>query len=151
MSVFVVERRTAMSAAEAWERVTDWSAHAAGVPLTRARTVTPGPPGLGSRFVVRTGVGRLGVDDPMEVVRWEPPSAGRPGVCRLAKRGRVVLGRAEITVYAEGSGARVVWEEALRLRGLPRLFDPALRRAGRLLFGRALAGVLAEEARAQDI
>ncbi|MDT9684059.1 SRPBCC family protein [Streptomyces sp. TRM76323] len=146
MSVFRLERRTGLPVAEAWRRVTDWPAHAAGVPLTRVRVLTPGPPGAGTRFTARTGIGPLGFDDPMAVVRWEPPGAGaggpEPGVCRLEKYGRVVRGWAEIAVRAEGAGARVTWVEELRVRGLPRWCDPLLARAGRWVFGRELERLL---------
>ncbi|MCP9959962.1 SRPBCC family protein [Streptomyces sudanensis] len=144
MSVFRLERRTGLPPAEAWRRVTDWPAHAASVPLTRVRVLTPGPPGAGTRFTARTGIGPLGFDDPMEVVRWEPPGPGtaEPGVCRLEKHGRVVRGWAEITVRAEGPGARVAWVEELRVRGLPRWCGPLVARAGRWVFGRELERLL---------
>ncbi|MEU4259377.1 SRPBCC family protein [Streptomyces fradiae] len=146
MSVFRLERRTDLTPAEAWRRVTDWRAHAVDVPLTRVRVLTPGPPGQGTRFTARTGVGPLGFDDPMTVVRWEPPGAG-PGVCRLEKSGRVVLGWAEIAVHPEGSGARVTWVEELRVRGVPRWCDPLLALAGRRVFGRELDRLLGGSAR----
>ncbi|MET9433335.1 SRPBCC family protein [Streptomyces sp. NPDC006551] len=146
MSVFRIERTTALPAAEAWRRLTDWAAHGARVPLTRVRVLTSGPTGPGTRFVARTGVGRLAFDDPMEVVRWEPPEPGheeRPGVCLLEKRGRLVLGRARIEVYAGPcGGSRAVWTEELRVRGVPRALDPVLALAGRRLFGRAMDGLL---------
>ncbi|MEU9860063.1 SRPBCC family protein [Streptomyces sp. NPDC047971] len=143
MSLFRVERSSALPVDEAWRRLTDFRAHGRLVPLTRTRLLSAGPTGAGSRFVARTGVGRLAFDDPMEVVRWEPPESGRPGVCGLEKRGRVVLGRAVIEVYgAPGGGSRAVWVEELRVRGVPRVLDPVLAFAGRRLFGRAMDGLL---------
>ncbi|MFJ5831881.1 SRPBCC family protein [Streptomyces sp. NPDC093089] len=143
MTPFRIERSVPLDPAEVWRRLTDWPAHGRQVPLTRTRVLTPGPNGPGTRFTARTGVGRLSFDDPMEVVRWEPPAAGRPGACRLAKSGRVVLGWALVEVAeAPGGGCRVVWTEELAVRGVPRVFDPVLRSAGRFLFGRALDGLL---------
>ncbi|GAA4930085.1 SRPBCC family protein [Streptomyces coeruleoprunus] len=144
MTVFRVERGTPLPVAEAWRRVTDWGAHGAGVPLTRVTVLTAGPTGAGTRFTARTGLGRLGFDDPMRVVRWEPPGTGgsAAGVCRLEKEGRVVLGAAEITVRAEGSGARVTWVEELRVRGVPRWCDPLLNHAARWVFGREVDRLL---------
>ncbi|MEV3988414.1 SRPBCC family protein [Streptomyces sp. NPDC049837] len=147
MALFRIVRGAPMSAAEAWRRLTDWEAHAARVPLTRARAVSAGHARVGSRFTMRTGIGPVGFDDPMEVVRWEPPEPGgtAAGVCRLEKRGRVVTGWAEIEVREAVAGAvRVTWTEELRLRGLPRWCDPVLARAGRWIFGRALSGLLAD-------
>ncbi|MFE1905675.1 SRPBCC family protein [Streptomyces gardneri] len=143
MTLFRVERTVPLPPDEVWRRLTDWPAHGRQVPLTRTTVLTPGPNGAGTRFTARTGLGPLSFDDPMEVVRWEPPEAGRPGVCRLDKSGRVVRGWAEVAVTATpGGGSRVEWTEELAVRGLPRAFDPVLARAGRALFGRAVDGLL---------
>lgn len=143
MTLFRVGRTVPLAPDEVWRRLTDWPAHGRQVPLTRTRVLTPGPNGAGTRFTARTGIGRLAFDDPMEVVRWEPPEAGRPGVCGLEKSGRVVRGWATVEVTeSPGGGSRVEWTEELAVRGLPRVFDPLLRRAGRVLFGRAVDGLL---------
>ncbi|MDI9887037.1 SRPBCC family protein [Streptomyces sp. HNM0645] len=142
MTVFRVVRATPLQAGEAWRRLTDWPAHAAQVPLTRISVATEGPSGEGTLFVARTGVGRAHFDDPMEIVRWEPPAAGRPGHCRLEKRGRVVLGWAEIEVRESPAGSVVTWTEELRVRGLPAAAGPLVARAGRRVFGRAVDGLL---------
>ncbi|MDX3237919.1 SRPBCC family protein [Streptomyces sp. ME03-5709C] len=138
--IFRIERHCPLPAAEAWRRVTDWERHAALVPFTTV-VVT------GQRsFTARTGLGRVAVDDPMEIVLWEPPGAGRPGRCRLEKRGRTVLGWAEIEVWPlEGGSSRVVWREDLHVRPLPGVLDRPTAWAGRLLFGRALDGLLARD------
>ncbi|MFF6777152.1 SRPBCC family protein [Streptomyces sp. NPDC012637] len=139
MSRFRIERLAPLAPAEAWRRLTDWPAHGALVPLTRTTVLTPGPNAVGTRFTARTGVGRFGFDDPMEVVRLDPPGPGRPGVCRLVKQGRVVRGRASFEVSGTPSGgSRVVWTEELRVWGVPAALDPVLAAAGRLVFGRAL-------------
>ncbi|MCX5389136.1 SRPBCC family protein [Streptomyces sp. NBC_00094] len=144
MTLFRVERTVPLAPEEAWLRLTDWPAHGCQVPLTRTRVLTPGPARAGTRFTARTGIGRLAFDDPMEVVRWEPPGAGRPGgLCELEKSGRVVRGWAIIEVAeAAGGGCRVAWTEELAVRGLPRVFDPVLARAGQALFGRAVDRLL---------
>ncbi|MEF9881386.1 SRPBCC family protein [Streptomyces sp. P9-A4] len=143
MTLFRVERTVPTAPEEVWRRLTDWPAHGRQVPLTRTRVLTPGPNGTGTRFTARTGIGRLSFDDPMEVVRWEPPAPGGPGVCRLEKSGRSVRGWALVEVTgASGGGSRVVWTEELSVRGVPRLFDPVLGWAGRFLFGRAVDGLL---------
>ncbi|MER5962099.1 SRPBCC family protein [Streptomyces sp. NPDC002057] len=145
MSLFRVERTAPLAPEEAWRRLTDWPAHGRQVPLTRTRVLTPGPNRAGTRFTARTGLGRLAFDDPMEVVRWEPPAAGRSGACRLEKSGRLVRGWALVEVGDAGDGgSRVVWTEELSVRGVPRVFDPVLARAGRYLFGRAVDGLLRE-------
>ncbi|MET9552105.1 SRPBCC family protein [Streptomyces sp. NPDC006645] len=147
MTVFRVARGTALPAEEAWLRITDWPAHGGGVPLTRVLVTTPGPTGTGTVFVARTGVGRARFDDPMEVVRWEPPAAGRPGRCRLEKRGRVITGWAEIEVTESGGRTLVRWTEELRVRFLPRFLDGVTARTGRVVFGRVVDGLLRGQGR----
>ncbi|MFI8824715.1 SRPBCC family protein [Streptomyces sp. NPDC053431] len=142
MSRFRLERAVALPPAEVWRRLTDWPAHGERVPFTRTTVLTPGPNGVGTRFTARTGLGRLTFDDPMEVVRFEPPGPDRPGVCRLVKHGRAVRGWAVFEVLGEGAGSRVRWTEELRLWGVPAALDPVLSAAGRLVFGRALDGLL---------
>ncbi|MBT2524465.1 SRPBCC family protein [Streptomyces sp. ISL-99] len=142
MALFRIERRTPLSADEAWRRLTVWEHHAAQAPLTRITVTTPPPTATGTVLVARTGIGRVGFADPMEVVAWDPPVAGGAGHCRLEKRGGVVLGWAEIGVRPAPGGALVVWTEDLRLRGLPRAFDKVIERAGRLVFGRAVTRLL---------
>jgi uncharacterized protein YndB with AHSA1/START domain len=124
-----------------WSALVDWPAHGRWVPLTRVEVLTRSGHGVGARFVGRTGVGLLAFDDPMEVVRWEPPGDGRPGRCAVVKQGRVVLGEAEFTVTALPDGrTRVVWSEDVRVAP-ERLTRPAgglLAAVGRRGFERAL-------------
>ncbi|MFG2606067.1 SRPBCC family protein [Streptomyces sp. NPDC048514] len=137
MPTFCLERTAPLDLDEAWRRLTDWPRHADAVPLTRIRVLTPAPTREGSRFVARSGIGPLSFDDVMEVTVWRPPAGGEPGLCRLEKRGRVVLGWAEIEVRpGPGGRSRVVWREDLRVRFLPRAFDGALERTARTMFGR---------------
>ncbi|EYT83118.1 hypothetical protein CF54_09270 [Streptomyces sp. Tu 6176] len=143
MVTFCLERTPPLSPGETWRRLTEWPRHGGAVPLTRVTVLTPAPTGAGTRFVARTGLGPLGFDDPMEVTLWRPPGGGEPGLCRLEKRGRVILGRAEIEVRQDPGGrTRVRWREELRVRFLPALFDPLLDRAARAVFGRAVDGLL---------
>ncbi|MBO3676017.1 SRPBCC family protein [Streptomyces sp. NEAU-YJ-81] len=147
MAHFRIQRRSPLPVGETWRRLTDWPRHGAHVPLSGVTVRPAGPTRVGTVVVVRTGVGRAGFDDPMEVVRWDPPVGDppvgdTPGICRLEKRGSVVLGWAEIEVRPRDGGSEVVWREEARLRGLPRLFDPPTVWSGRLLFGRVVDALL---------
>lgn len=143
MAPFVVTHDTALSPEAAWERIVDWAGHARYVPLTAIEVTTPPPAGLGTIFSARTGVGRFGFDDPMEVVEWSPPGNGSPdGRCRLEKRGRVMTGWAELTVEARGTGSRATWREDAKPARLPAFTDGASAAFGRLLFGRVLRRLL---------
>jgi hypothetical protein len=139
---FAITRRTPLDALEVWARLTDWEAHSGLIPFTRislpldaARPAV----GVGSRFVARTTLGPVQFDDPMEVTFWRPPGGTHPGevegVCRIVKRGRVVVGWAVLTVSpGPASGESTVsWMEEADLR----LGGPLLRRPTALL-GRAV-------------
>ncbi|MFI9153971.1 SRPBCC family protein [Streptomyces sp. NPDC053367] len=143
MVLFQVHRTVPLPLGEAWRRLTQWPRHGDVVPLTRV-TVAPGPPTReGTVVVARSGLGPLAFDDRMDVTVWRPPGDGEPGRCRLEKRGRVVLGWAEIEVLPGPDGrTRVVWREELGVRFLPGFFDPLLGAAGRAVFGRAVDRLL---------
>lgn len=130
MTQFEIVRVVDLTPAEAWARVTRWESHGRYVPLTTITTSDLG-------FVARTGVGRVGFDDPMEVVEWDEPS-----YCKLVKTGRLVRGWAEIEVSADGAGSRVVWREEISVLGVPRFADPVVKKSSEALFSRVLDGVL---------
>ncbi|MDT0399049.1 MULTISPECIES: SRPBCC family protein [Streptomyces] len=143
MAVFQLQRTVPLPLDEAWRRLTTWSRHGEVVPLTRVTVRTPPPTGVGTRVVARTGFGPLAFDDPMDVTVWQPPRDDTPGVCRLEKRGRVVMGWAEIEVRrGPGGRALVTWREDIRVRFLPPVCDALLARAGRGVFGRAVNELL---------
>ncbi|MEW2396214.1 SRPBCC family protein [Streptomyces sp. NPDC046862] len=147
MVLFLLERVTPLPVDQAWLRLTDWQRHADVVPLTRVTVRTPPPTREGTVFVARSGVGRLAVDDPMEVVTWQPPTKDtNTAFCRLAKRGSIVTGWAEIEVSpCGGAGSRVLWREDLSVRLLPRTLDGLLKLAARWMFGRAVDSLLRQE------
>ncbi|MFC8343858.1 SRPBCC family protein [Streptomyces sp. NPDC057280] len=143
MVTFLLERTAPLPLPEAWRRLTEWPRHGDVVPLTRVTVETPGPTGVGTVFVARTGVGPLSFDDRMEVTEWRPPTEETAGFCRLEKRGRVVTGWAEIEVaVGPGGRSRVVWREELGFRFLPRVVDPVTRGVARYVFGRAVNRLL---------
>ncbi|GAA2446953.1 SRPBCC family protein [Streptomyces macrosporus] len=146
MARILIRRRTPLSAEEAWRRLTTWEHHARHVPFTTIAVDTPPPTRVGTRFTARTGAGRVGFDDPMEVVRWEPPAWDRPGRCRMEKRGSTIAGWAEVEVIGQGAGALVVWREEVRVGALPWLPDALVAPAARLLFGRVVSGLLRDGA-----
>ena len=129
MKPIEISREVPLSQAEAFSRLTDWMRHGEVVPLTGVRLTDTG-------FVARTGLGRVGFDDPMDVVAWNPPR-----FCRLEKRGRVIKGWAEISVWPTASGSTIVWREVAHAWGVPRVFAGIERAAGRALFGRLLDGL----------
>ena len=140
MPPFVVTAESPVPPAAAWARLVDWPRHGRHVPLTSIKVTTPPPAGVGTVFVARTAVGRFGFDDPMEIVAWDPPRH-----CRIEKRGSLLLGWAELTVEPQGSGSRASWREEATLAKLPRFAVGLSAAAGRLLFGRVLRKLLADD------
>ena len=147
MARFTAVVRTPAPADATWQLLTDWPAHGRWIPLTEVRVLTPHGRGLGARFNGRTGLGPLGFDDPMEVVEWREPEAGRPGLVRLEKRGRVVLGDAEIEVEGTPGGGSVVrWTEDVQVVPvrLTRPFDRLVAALARRAFERSLRAMARE-------
>ena len=144
MVVISIVRRTQLSAEEAWVRLTDWERHGEFIPLTRVSSAEPLQDRAGSAFVARTSLGPFGFDDPMEVTFWQPPTAGNAGVCRVVKRGRIVLGWAALAVTPTRAGSTVSWQEAVSYRLVGDLFALPNRIVGRKLFGRLVDGLLAD-------
>lgn len=147
MARFTAVVEVAAPAERTWAALVDWPAHGRWVPLTRVDVLTPSGAGVGARFVGRTGLGPLGFDDPMEVVRWEPPVEGRPGRCRVVKQGGVVRGEAWFEVHdLPGGRSRVAWTEDVVLVSalLTRAVRPLVELGGRIAFTRTLRAMAAE-------
>jgi carbon monoxide dehydrogenase subunit G len=144
---FTAVVRTPAPAAATWQLLTDWPAHRRWIPLTDVRVLTPQARGLGARFNGRTGLGPLAFDDPMEIVEWREPGSGRPGLVRLEKQGRVVLGSADIEVEdTPGGGSVVRWTEDVQVVPvrLTRPFDRLVAALGRRAFERSLRAMASE-------
>ncbi|WP_426566019.1 SRPBCC family protein [Angustibacter sp. McL0619] len=146
MALFCVRRDIAAPASDVWATLTDWPAHGRWVAGTRVRTTSAQPDGVGATFVARTGVGRLGFDDPMTVTVWQPPDGDRPGRCTVRKTGRVVLGEATFEVSASAPGrSRLDWSEDVELAGVRRL--PGSAYLSRLVGGWVFGSVVRRMAR----
>jgi hypothetical protein len=135
-----------------WDAITDWPAHGRFAPLTTVTVTTPDPPGVGTRFLARSGVGRVGFDDPMEVVEWAPPADGGAGHCVVRKHGRLVLGSARIDVEpVAGGGSRLTWTYDIEVAPLAitRPFAPVVAAATRAGLRRVLGTLARDVERAQ--
>jgi hypothetical protein len=142
MARFTVTAQAPVSTELAWSRLTRWPDHARFVPLTRIRVLTPPPSAIGTTFVARTGLGRVAFEDPMEITEWDPPTGGSAGRCHLEKRGRIMLGWAELRVDPIADGCQATWTEDIRLAHAPPWLDRPTVLSSRLLFGRVLRGLL---------
>jgi carbon monoxide dehydrogenase subunit G len=94
-------------AQDVWDLLTDWDLHDRWMLLTSAT----GGRAEGARIEAFTGLGRVGLRDPMTIVVWEPPQR-----CVVRHTGRVVRGSGAFEVRELGpSRSRIVWSEWLDL------------------------------------
>ncbi|MEV7180955.1 SRPBCC family protein [Kitasatospora sp. NPDC093679] len=144
MARIVLTRRSPLAPAVCWERLTDWPRHGDRVPFTEVSVVHGSGRQAGDTILARTAVGPMTFDDPMEIVALESPGPGRPGFCRLEKRGRVVRGWAELGVRRRpgDSGTDVTWTEELTVAALPGALEAVVAPVGRVVFGRVLSHLL---------
>ena len=100
--------------ARVWQALWDLDRHTAAISLTRVGSCDGLPLRQGSEFVARTGVGRIGFDDRMEVQAWDPPRQAR-----IAKTGRVLRGSITVELVADGAGTLVRWRQRFAVLGIP--------------------------------
>ena len=143
-----IERHSPLPAAEAWAAITDFPVHGAVMPATRVLTdpIAPSAPGPGWRFLARTSVGPITLDDPMVITRWNPPEADAVGLFRVDKVGPVLAGWTVVRVHPCPGGSTVVWVQHLRLRiWVPPPGETVTESINRSLYGRALDVLLAQQ------
>jgi hypothetical protein len=100
-----------VDAEQAWRAVMDWTRQGDWIPFTQVRVTSGTGTAVGDRIVARTAIGPVGFDDPMEIVRWDPPN-----LCEVRHHGRVVRGGGVFTVVPDGEGRSVFhWSEQLDL------------------------------------
>ncbi|QFG67545.1 hypothetical protein [Ornithinimicrobium pratense] len=133
---FQIELLVAGPPAQVWDRLWDLDRHTAAVPLT---TVGAGSsPGLrqGARFTARTALGPFRIDDHMLVRSWDPP---RHAV--LDKVGRVLSGRIEVDLRAEGADTHLCWIQTFGAVGVPDTLAGWAARPVRAAYRRTLAQI----------
>ena len=107
MAELVVTAEVRAPAQAVWDVLTDWDRHDQWMLLTSAS----GGRAEGASIAAFTGVGRVGITDPMTIVVWEPPRR-----CVVRHTGRIVRGSGAFEVQDVGAErSRVVWSEWLDL------------------------------------
>ena len=127
MAHFQLDFNSGLPPADAFARLVDLDAHSAVIPFT---TLTHQPPlRRGSTYVARTALGPVGFDDQMVVTDYVEPTATTAGRVAFRETGRWVLGDILLTVAAAPSGGSLIdWQQDIRIRWLPSLFDPVVAR-----------------------
>ena len=144
MARFEVTIVSSLPAAEAWRRILDLHAHSEVIPLTTVAGADLDTTSLhpGSRFVARTGVGPLGVDDVMVIESYTPPTEHDAGVAHIRKEGRAVTGHITLRVAPTTDGCVVTWKQRIGVRGVPTVADVAVARVARAAYRRTLLELL---------
>lgn len=125
---FVFTLECQVDADEAWRRIADVRGHGAVVPFTRGSGPAPQDLRVGSRLVAHTGIGPLGFDDVMVVVR---AAVGRELV--LEKVGDVIGGVVDVRFFPSTPGhSRLVWHQSIEVPWLRGPLAPIGRRAARI-------------------
>ena len=130
---FNVRKSLALPADAVWQELTAWPRHATWIPATTI-TLLEGDGGIATRFVARTGVGPLALDDTMVVTHLDPSKR----TAGIRKTGPLITGEAGFTVAQVGSGCSLDWWENVEVPHVPRHLAPILALVGRLSFGVAI-------------
>lgn len=147
--VITIERHTSLTPQAAWAAVTDFAGHGRLMPLTRVlrEPAAPDNPGPGWRFIARTSLGPVTLDDPMRLTRWDPPGPAGIGLFRADKVGPVLAGWTVTLVHPAPGGSIVCWTQQLRPHfWLPRPAELLVDRIALWLYGNALDHLLARHA-----
>lgn len=117
-----------LTAAGAFDLLTDVRRHAAWVPLTRIDLHGPSDADgrllAGGTFTAVTGPfarrGAPGLPDRMRLASADPPAGRRIGTARFVKLGPVLTGWAELAVRPLGDAlCEATWSERIGVRGVP--------------------------------
>ena len=107
--------------------------------VSSARPLSDGPPALGSRYAVTVELGGGAEELIYEITEYDPPRR-----VVLIADGRKFVSHDEITVAADGDGAKVTYRAELSLKGLMKIGAPFAGRALRTAGDAAVAGLTRE-------
>lgn len=134
---FAVELGCDCSPGEAIRRVLDFRAHTRLIPLTVVEpAVRFDELHAGFRFVARTGMGPVALDDVMLVEEIDGSSA------RIVKQGRVIRGSIHVRVEPVPGGSVLRWHQQVRLPWLPGFLQGSAAQVLRLGYKRVLRRLL---------
>lgn len=135
---FEVRRDFDTPARLVWDELVDWKGHEQWVPMTRVDVAAGEPTAIGAQFTAWTGLGRLALEDRMEVARCEWSDDTESGECEVTKVGPMLHGRAGFTIEPKGEGSELVWCEDVRVPYVPQFLAPIVGRIGAFGFRMAI-------------
>ncbi|MDO5719482.1 MAG: hypothetical protein Q4P05_01970 [Actinomycetaceae bacterium] len=112
---FTVEIRSPETVDVMWSRLWDLSRHSRAVPLTTVRSQGTSLR-RGARFIARTELGLITIDDRMIVRRWEPPYHAV-----IEKVGPIFFGTIDAKMVREGEYCVLRWKLSYRIKAVPNL------------------------------
>lgn len=127
---FTVHHDFAAPPRAVWDELVDWEGHAEWIPMTRMDVEPGDPTAPGARFTAYSGVGRVALEDRMQVVECTWDDDAQRGYCEVEKLGPVLTGRAGFTIEPKGDGSALEWFEDVDARYVPRFASGLAARAG---------------------
>lgn len=126
-----------------WEEITNWERHSEWIPFTKVTILDHGKDDkVGTKFVGRTGIGKLAFDDIMTVDRCvSPEESGEDGKCWITKSSPHLHGNAYFHVIETSeTTSKIVWVENVSLpsESLTRQFSSILSAFGNIAFSYSL-------------
>lgn len=106
-----------------WASLADWESQGDWMLQTTVDVTSEIREGVGTTIAAFTGIGKIGVMDHMQVIKWEPPF-----ICDVVHTGRVIKGTGRFQLTAiDSAKTRFDWsEEILAPRALFLLIAPGL-------------------------
>ena len=135
-----VEVNVSKSQQEVWDKLTNWKSHGKWIPFTKIIILEEGENGngVGTRFIGRTGLGKISFDDSMLVHRFVAPEESKEdGKCWISKSSDHIQGSAYFHVIkVDENTSRINWVENITLPSvrIPRIGYMILSKVGSLLF-----------------
>lgn len=119
----------------------DWAGHADWIPMTRVEVESADPTAVGARFTAWTGLGKLALEDRMEVAVIDWDDAARSGRCEVIKHGPILRGRAGFTIAPatdDDTATALEWFEDVTVPYLPGFLSPIVNKLGALGFAQGM-------------
>lgn len=114
-SNFTIEIYSPETVDVVWSRLWDLDRHSRAVPFTTVLSQRTSLR-IGARFVARTKLGPITIDDRMVVRYWEPPHRAI-----VEKVGPFLFGIIDAKIVCDGNGCLLRWKQRYRVNRVPDL------------------------------